>query len=73
MDDIRFDLTPSELKAIEDHKYFLSQERGAEVSIEEAIGDFLRRYAESWRREKVCPMCCLPISRSVRTWIEWRC
>jgi phosphotransferase system HPr (HPr) family protein len=47
-----FSLTPAELHAIEDHKYFLSQERGQEVSIEEAIGDFLRRYAERWRREK---------------------
>lgn len=47
-----FSLTAAELHAIETHKYFLSKERGCEVSIEEAIGDFLRRYAESWRREK---------------------
>lgn len=45
-------LTPAELRAIEEHKYFLSTERGAEVSIEEAIEDFLRRFAEAWRRDK---------------------
>lgn len=47
------DLTPAELRAIEEHKYYLSKERGAEVSIEEAIDDFLKRFAESWRRRKV--------------------
>jgi phosphotransferase system HPr (HPr) family protein len=45
-------LTPSELKAIEEHKYFLSCERGAEAPIEDAIADFLRRFAEEWRRQK---------------------
>lgn len=49
----RVDLTAAELKAIEDHKYFLSQQRGQEVTIEEAIDDFLKRYAEAWRREKL--------------------
>jgi phosphotransferase system HPr (HPr) family protein len=46
-------LTPAELKAIEDHKYFLSQERGAEVTIEEAIADFLARFGAEWRHEKL--------------------
>ena len=45
-------LTPSELLAIEEHKYFLSRERGTEVAIEDAIADFLRRFAEEWRRQK---------------------
>jgi len=45
-------LSPSELKAIEEHKYFLSLERKGEVSIGEAIEDFLARFAEDWRREK---------------------
>ena len=45
-------LTPAELAAIEEHKYFLSIERGAEVSIDEAIEDFVRRFADEWRREK---------------------
>jgi phosphotransferase system HPr (HPr) family protein len=46
-------LTPADLKAIEEHKYFLSQQRGAEVSIDEAIEDFLKRFAEDWRKEKL--------------------
>jgi len=37
------DLIPSELRAIEDHKYYLSQKEGREVSLEEAIVDFLCR------------------------------
>jgi phosphotransferase system HPr (HPr) family protein len=46
-------LTPAELKAIQDHKYYLSQQRGVEVTIEEAIEDFLNRFAADWRREKM--------------------
>ena len=46
-------LTPAELKAIQDHKYYLSQQRGVEVTIEEAIEDFLQRFAADWRREKL--------------------
>ena len=45
-------LTPAELNAIEVHKYFLSIERGAEASIDEAIVDFTARFATRWRREK---------------------
>ena len=48
----RVDLRPVELRAIEEHKYFLSRERGGEVSIEEAIDDFLHRFAEEWRRDR---------------------
>ena len=46
-------LTPAELQAIEEHKYFLSRECGREVAIEDAIADFLQRFAEDWRRQKV--------------------
>jgi phosphotransferase system HPr (HPr) family protein len=46
-------LTASELKAIEEHKYYLSQQRSAEVAIEEAIDDFVRHFAEDWQREKL--------------------
>lgn len=45
-------ITPAELRAVEDHKYFLSLERGSEVSIEEAITDFAQRIAAAWRRDK---------------------
>jgi len=53
MDDQQFELTPAELKAIEEHKYFMSLQRGAEISIEEASADFLRHYAADWRRAKL--------------------
>jgi phosphotransferase system HPr (HPr) family protein len=46
-------LTPAELRAIQEHKLQLSRERGAEVTIEEATEDFLNRFAEVWRREKL--------------------
>jgi phosphocarrier protein len=46
-------LTAAELKAIEEHKYYLSQQRGTEVSIEDAIDDFIQHVAEDWRREKL--------------------
>jgi phosphocarrier protein HPr len=45
-------LTPSELKAIEEHKYFMSKTRGSEVKIEEAIEDFIRNYKSVWEKEK---------------------
>ena len=48
-----FELTPAELKAVEEHRYFLSQQRGHEVTIEEATADFLARFAQAWRREKL--------------------
>ena len=46
-------LTAAELKAVEEHKYYLSQQRGVEVAIEEAIDDFVRHFAEDWQREKL--------------------
>ena len=52
MDNKRYNLTPMELRAIQDHKYYLSQQRGKEVTIEEAIEDFLKRFAHDWRQEK---------------------
>ena len=38
------DLIPSELRAIEIHKYYLSQREGREVSFEEAMIDFIDNY-----------------------------
>jgi len=38
------DLIPSELRAIEVHKYYLSEREGHEVSLEEAMADFLDKY-----------------------------
>ena len=53
MNSREINLTPAELKAIGEHKHFLSQQLGAEISIEEAIEDFLKRFAEQWRQEKL--------------------
>jgi phosphotransferase system HPr-like phosphotransfer protein len=38
------DLIPSELRAIEIHKYYLSEREGREVNFEEAMVDFLDNY-----------------------------
>jgi phosphotransferase system HPr (HPr) family protein len=46
-------LTAAELQAIQDHKYFLSQKRGVEVTLEEAVADFIEHIAADWRREKL--------------------
>ncbi|HVS53878.1 MAG TPA: HPr family phosphocarrier protein [Opitutaceae bacterium] len=48
----RNDLTPVELKAIEEHKYFMSRAAGRPVSIDEAIADFVAKYRADWLREK---------------------
>ncbi len=46
------DLTPAELKAIEEHKYYMGLELGCEVSIEQALSDFIKKYREDWLRDK---------------------
>ncbi|MCX5802555.1 MAG: HPr family phosphocarrier protein [Proteobacteria bacterium] len=46
------DLIPSELRAIEIHKYYLSQTEGGEVTLEEAIVDFLINYEADFLRKK---------------------
>jgi len=48
----KVDLIPSELAAIETHKYFMSVNQSREVSIEEAIEDFIEKYRADWLREK---------------------
>ncbi|MBN1696410.1 MAG: HPr family phosphocarrier protein [Spirochaetales bacterium] len=52
MDIKEIDITPAELKAIEEHKYYMSQRQNREVTIEEAIEDFIRHYKEAWIKEK---------------------
>jgi len=46
------DLIPSELRAIEEHKYYLSQQEEREVSLEEAIVDFLINYEADFLNTK---------------------
>jgi len=45
-------LIPSELAAIEEHKYFMSLREGREVSIDEAIEDFVEKYRTDWLLQK---------------------
>ncbi len=47
-----FDLIPSELRAIEVHKYYLSEKEDREVSLEEAMIDFLENYEAEFRCQK---------------------
>ena len=46
-------LTPAEVRAVLDHKYYLGIVSAQEVSFEDAYDDFLKRYDEDWRREKL--------------------
>jgi phosphotransferase system HPr (HPr) family protein len=52
MDAKKIDLIPSELAAIQEHKYFMSQKESREVSIGEAIEDFIGKYRADWLLEK---------------------
>ena len=45
-------LDPSELKAVEEHKWYLSERAGREVSICEAIEDFREHYRRRWLEVK---------------------
>ena len=47
------DLIPSELGAIETHKYFLSEKEGREISFDEAMADFLHNYKADFLSKKL--------------------
>ena len=46
-------IDPSELKAIMDHKWYLSEQARREVSIEEAMDDFRERHRSNWLHSKL--------------------
>jgi len=46
-------LTPAEFKAIEVHKYYLSEKAGYDVGMNHAIEDWLKNHARGWRRERI--------------------
>lgn len=46
-------LTPPELKAIEDRKFYMTIEQGKCVSITEAIKDFFLNYYDKWEETKI--------------------
>jgi len=45
--------SPDELKAIEVHKYHLSEKAGYDVGLEFAIKDWLQHHAVAWRGERL--------------------
>lgn len=47
------ELTPDERKAIETHKYFLSQQAGRDVGMAYAIAHWLVHHAAKWRYERL--------------------
>jgi hypothetical protein len=51
------DLIPSELRAIELHKYYLSKKEGREVSLEEAMVDFIDNYKTDFLSKKQLDDC----------------
>jgi hypothetical protein len=46
------ELTPAEYKAIEVHKYYLSEKAGYDVGMEFAIADWLKNHAVEWRKRR---------------------
>ena len=45
--------SPAEWKAIQVHRYFLSQRYHRQVSVEETIDDWTRNYARIWREKRM--------------------
>ena len=45
-------LKKAEVREIEKHKYFMSIERGQEVSFEEAAENWLKYHAQAWREAR---------------------
>ncbi len=46
------DLTRAETRQVEQHKYFLSQKRGADVGFEMACQDWFEKHSQEWREER---------------------
>lgn len=43
----------AEMRAIDRHKYYLSQQAGLDVGLEYAIRDWLKHHAARWRRKRL--------------------
>jgi len=46
----------AELRAVEQHRFLLSQERGYDVGFEEAKNDWLAHYSQEWREKRHAAM-----------------
>lgn len=52
MDVKDINLTPAELKAVLEHRHAMSLAQGVEISLEQAIEDFVKNCRSDWLREK---------------------
>lgn len=63
--------TPAEWKAIQVHKYFLSERAGHEVGVEEAVRDWIEHYAREWRATRMIMACGDQMKEILKyKWIE---
>jgi hypothetical protein len=63
--------TPAELRAIELHKYYLSERSGFDIGLEAAASDWLEHYALQFRQERQARMLEMQRQEIARhTWIE---
>ncbi len=46
-------LSSAEMKAIEEHKYYLSQQAGHDIGLEFAIAHWLVHHSMRWRRDRL--------------------
>jgi hypothetical protein len=65
------ELSRAEKLAVERHRVRLSQERGCEVSEDEALNDWLANHHEKWRQERHEKMLAMEREEILRhKWIE---
>jgi hypothetical protein len=64
------DLTDAERRAVDVHKYFMSERYGYDVGFDTAYDDWSRHYSEDWRRRRHERMLSLEMSEIARhVWI----
>lgn len=65
------EFSSKELKEIERHKYFLSQERGYDVGFDTAKQDWVEKYAQIWQQQRQAKMLAMQRDEINRyKWIE---
>jgi len=63
--------SPAEWVCIEQHKYFLSEHRGCDVGLEEAVSHWLECHSAEWRQQQHQKMMELQRAEILRhKWIE---
>jgi len=65
------ELSKAEMLAVQRHRIQLSQERGCEVSEEEALSDWMANHSAKWRQERHARMLAMEREEILRhKWIE---